>query len=704
MRTTLLLTLLLAFQTVASAQTLNEQTLPIKRVILYSNGVAHIERRGVINGNAEINLSFKQSQVDDVLKSMIVIDLGEGRIGAVSYNSSAPPSARMAEIPFSVDARSENGDDEGGIAGVLAQLQGAKVSVTSSRGPISGSVLTVTPREMKSEKGSYLTHFLVIASESGDITSVDLDDVRSVKLLDKDVQKDINEFAGASAQSRRRDAKTITVTSEGAGSRELMISYTIAAPIWKTTYRVVMDDEGKPFFQGWAIVDNVSEEDWKAVKLSLVSGSPVSFIQTLQKPMYRYRPVVPIPEDLELDPQLYDPEIGDGYGEGSGSGTGSGMGRPSPTVQGMRSSESNITLDGVDSNNMMSLPRTVISDELMNFQSGVETAAKGNEIGDLFEYEVEQPVTVDRNRSALIPIVQTKMEGERISIYNENARSDRPMNGLLLTNTTPLTFEGGSMTVIDGNAYAGEALMERLKSRERRLISYALDLSTIVSVDKKEDREPAKLIKAVDGVFQVHFFKTDAKIYKFTNLSDKKKSVWIEHPIRPGWTLSESTKKPDILTERYYRFRIDLGPFESASLEVSEQQGLMDIYRLDTFSRDQLQLFVQRRYIDAETRTRLEKLIDLRARLAEIEMRLENLDDEKDEIEADQKRLRENIEALTKTPEARALISRYIQKAGNQETRIEELSAQKKTLEAENSELEESIRKEIREFKFEQTN
>src|SRR5882762_4130761 len=109
------------------------QTLPIRRVILYSNGVAYIERRGTVSGHAEISLSFKQSQVDDVLKSMIVLDLGQGRIGAVSYNSSAPPAARMADIPFSISAGSGN-DLSGGLAGVLGQLQGARVLVaTASR-------------------------------------------------------------------------------------------------------------------------------------------------------------------------------------------------------------------------------------------------------------------------------------------------------------------------------------------------------------------------------------------------------------------------------------------------------------------------------------------------------------------------------------------------------------------------------------------
>src|SRR6202795_1664981 len=101
-----------------SAVSAGTQTLPIRRVILYSNGVAYIERRGTVTGHAEVSLSFKQSQVDDVLKSMVVFDLGQGRIGAVSYNSSAPPSARLAEIPFSIQPGSGS-DSNGGLAGVL---------------------------------------------------------------------------------------------------------------------------------------------------------------------------------------------------------------------------------------------------------------------------------------------------------------------------------------------------------------------------------------------------------------------------------------------------------------------------------------------------------------------------------------------------------------------------------------------------------
>ena len=282
--------------------------LPIRRVILYSNGVAYFERRGTVAGHAEINLPFKQSQVDDVLKSLVVLDLGKGRIGAVSYNSSAPPSARLNEIPFSLDANSD-GSSEGGMASVLKQLQGAHVEVTASGRTSRGAILTIEERksQIDANKPPVLTRTLVIASENGELASFDLADVHSIRLLDEGARHDIAEFADATASARRRDAKTISVTSDGEAEREMAVSYTVAAPIWKTTYRVVLNHEAQPFFQGWAIVDNVGEEDWSNVELSLVSGSPVSFIQPIQQPLYRHRPVIAIPDDLALEPQKYEP-------------------------------------------------------------------------------------------------------------------------------------------------------------------------------------------------------------------------------------------------------------------------------------------------------------------------------------------------------------------------------------------------------------
>lgn len=764
----------------ASSASVNSTTLPIKRVILYSNGVAYIERRGIVTGNAEINLSFKQSQVDDVLKSMVVLDLGQGKIGAVSYNSSAPASARTAEIPFSVQSSSGDG---GGIAAVLSQLQGAKVAVATVKGTVIGSILTVERKQLRGDAESAWTSMLVITSENGELMSFDLNTVRGVRVLDDETRKDLNEFANATASARRRDAKTITVTSNGSGQREMAVSYTIAAPIWKTTYRVVLDSDGKPFFQGWAIVDNISEEDWSNVQLSLVSGSPVSFIQNLQKPFYRYRPVVSTPQDLQLRPQLYEPQgpaasgssssisgvitdpngavipgasisivnnsngqrysiNSDSNGNFSQSGLGPGnytltvsatgfsrtvisnaqtgavlqipmqVGSVSATVDVTASSVQQVAVNSSQISNLATLQRgaynsnfatgggaeTTVSDALTAGNSGVKAAATGEEIGDLFQYTIEHPISVMRDRSALIPIVQTKMEGERVSIYNTAVRQDRPFSGVLLKNSTNLTLESGSMTVLEGNAYAGEALMERLKPKERRLISFALDLGTHVRVRDHSDREATKLIKIVDGTFQAHYFRTERKTYQLVNQTERKKVIYIEHPVRNGWLLTDDSPKPDYTTQKYHRFRIELGPFEEREISVSERQPLMDTYQLTEFSRADLDLFVERNYIDATMRTRLEKLLAIRSTLYQTGTKLDSFDDEIEGIEEDQKRLRENIEALSKTPEARSLIARYIAKANDQESRLEAIEKERKTLTSEKERLERELAVEIRSF------
>jgi hypothetical protein len=668
------------------------QSLPLRRVTLYSNGVAYFERRGTVTGRAEINLSFKQSQVDDVLKSLVVLDLGRGRVGAVSYSSSAPPSARLNEIPFSIGA-SADGDAAGGLAGVLEQLQGARVAVAAAANrSVTGAVLTIGERQLPAEKDKppVKTHTLVITTDSGELQSFDLKDVRSIKLLDEGARQDVAQFANASASARRRDAKTITVTSEGEGRREMAISYTIAAPIWKTTYRVVLDPEGRPFFQGWAVVDNVSEEDWQDVSLSLVSGTPVSFIQPIQKPLYRYRPVVPIPEDLSLDPQVHDAaEVRVTQAEAVGRLSGqleelaavshgrrdaAAARKPTQFQQFNQKTELNLAENAT----RFPSPATSLSSAITGGESGVETAATGSDVGELFEYRVEQPVTVLRDRSALIPILQTKMDGERVSVYNEAARKDRPMHGVRLKNTSELTLEGGSLTVIDGDAYAGEALIERLKSNEQRFISFGLDLGSLVTTKLKSERRPVFLVRALKGVFEAHYHQTQKKTYTIVNQTDKKRVVYVEHPYREGWKLSDDTQKPASQTVNFYRFRVELNPRAIVELPVTETQVLMDAYQLANLTSRDVELFVTSNYIDAAMRAELEKLIDLKSRIGKERSMIEALDKEAEEIGDDQKRLRENIATLKNTNEAKQLVARYIAKAGEQETRLEQIAKEKR--------------------------
>lgn len=697
----------------SAATTASKPNLPIRRVVLYSNGVAYFERRGQVNNQAEISLPFKQSQVDDVLKSMIVLDLGKGQIGAVSYNSSAPPSARLAEIPFSLQAGtklsddqddSEEGSNESGLVGVLRQLQGARVTITAANRSITGAILTVEEHKSQTakDKPPEIFHSLVLVTESGEIAKFNFEDVRSVKLLDEGARKDIKEFAEASASARRRDAKTITITSSGSGGREMLVSYVVAAPIWKTTYRIVLDASGKPFFQGWAIVDNVGDEDWSEVSLSLVSGTPISFIQPIQQPLYRYRPVIPIPEDLQLTPQMYEPTTGEiiipasipSY-KGVVGGVEGGV--PGGVVGGVPGGVAGGIAGGAPPPKSLE-PKTSISDLISSEDSGIKTAATGREMGELFEYNIDQPVTVRRDRSALIPILQTPMEGERVSIYNEATRSDRPMIGLRLKNNSPLTLEGGSLTVIDSNAYAGETLMERLKPNEERFISFALDLATLVTSRSEQGRQPTFLVRILNGVLQSHYYQTDKKVYAITNQTDKPRVVYVEHPLRDKWALSDDTLKPVEKTASFYRFRVEVAPRSTFELPVTERQTLMDTYALADLNQQYLELFVSRKFVDDETRLGLEKIIQLKGQITAVNDRIAATDRETGEIGADQKRLRENISTLKDTAETKQLIARYVAKAGEQETRLEQLGKEKREAVLERTRLQSQLSAAIRDL------
>jgi hypothetical protein len=695
----------------AGPQSVTAGSLPLRRIILYSNGVAYYERRGTVISRSEINLSFKQSQIDDVLKSLVVLDLGKGRVGAVSYNSSAPPSARLNEIPFSIEPAT-NGNDKGGLAGVLSQFQGARVAITAGNRTITGSILTVGERQLPGEKDKspITTRTLVIAAESGELQSFDLNEIRGVKLLDEGSRQDITQFANASASARRRDAKTITVTSEGEGQREMVVSYTIAAPIWKTTYRVVLDQPGKPFFQGWAVVDNVGEEDWQNVELSLVSGTPVSFIQHIQKPLYRYRPVVPIPQDLNLNPQVHESGEMITMNESSEQRLSGALNELAAVANSPRSStkderarndrqvQNQVMNNAVAASEALAAPAPSpgIGAALAGGESGVDAAATGSEVGELFEYRVDQPVTVRRDRSALIPILQTTMEGERVSVYNEATRRDRPMNGIRLQNTSSLTLEAGTLTVIDGDAYAGEALIERLKPKEQRFISFGLDLGTLVTTKFDSSSKSVHLVRARKGVFEAHYYRSDHKSYRIINQTDKKRIVYIEHPIRPGWELSDDTKKPASRTLNYYRFRVELEPRANFELPVTETQPAVSTYQIANLTQREIDIFVSSNYIDAPLRAELEKLIDLKTKIGVTQGRINDLEKEEDEISEDQKRLRENIATLKNTGEAKQLVSRYITKANNQETRLEQIGKEKREANAEltkqTSELDAAIR------------
>src|SRR5579863_4701177 len=274
--------------------------LPVTRVILYKNGVGYFEHAGHVRGSQDVNVDFTTAQLNDVLKSLTVLDLGKGRITGVSYNSNAPLAKRLGSLHLPVGENPTT-------AQFLDALRGARLEVKSGAESATGRLLSIDEREIPIKGDQKITvDQISLVSDGGEVRVFDLTPATSVRVTEKDVNEEVGKYLGVVASTRDQDVRRMTISTAGNGERDLLISYISEVPVWKSTYRIVIPNEGKPLLQGWAIVDNTVGEDWKDVELSLVAGAPQSFVQELSQPYYTRRPVVALPENAMLTPQTHE--------------------------------------------------------------------------------------------------------------------------------------------------------------------------------------------------------------------------------------------------------------------------------------------------------------------------------------------------------------------------------------------------------------
>jgi len=278
----------------------NAARLPVTRVILYKNGVGYFEHSGHVSGSQDVNVDFTTAQLNDVLKSLTVLDLGKGRITGVSYNSAAPLEHRLGSLRLPVGENPTT-------AQFLGALRGARLEVKSGSESASGRLLSIDEHEIPIKGDEKVTvEQLSIVSDSGEVRVFDLTPSTSVRVAEKEVNEEVGKYLGLVASTRDQDVRRMTISTAGSGERNLLVSYISEVPVWKSTYRIVIPSEGKPLLQGWAIVDNTVGEDWKNVELSLVAGAPQSFVQELSQPYYTRRPVVALPQNAMLTPQTHE--------------------------------------------------------------------------------------------------------------------------------------------------------------------------------------------------------------------------------------------------------------------------------------------------------------------------------------------------------------------------------------------------------------
>ena len=623
--------------------------LPITRVVLYKHGVGYFEREGKVDGDAVLPLTFKQSEVSDVLKSLTVLDLDGGHIASVSYDSTKPLAQLLAEVALTIP-------DQGSLVNLLPQIKGARVALHSGvSDPIEGSILGIDTTERQTSDGVVRIVLLSILCDRGDVRQFDLHSLVAVQILDPVLKRDLDFYLKTQLSAKKKDARTFTFFAQGPGQRTIRVSYTLEAPVWKATYRILLGEESKPpMIQGWAVVDNMQDEDWENVQLSLIAGLPVSFTHDLYTPRYIRRPEVKVQETTGVLP----PEVEEGMafrGELM-MDTELAFHESPPAAAAPRS--------GGAARKIM---------KVMSAPSSTPAQVRERKVGDLFEYEIEHPVTIKRNQSALVPIVLRDFAGRPVLLYNKATRAENPMRCVEFKNTTGLTLEGGPVTVLEAGDYVGEAMLETMKPDEERLVPYSVELGVHVMDNIDSHRDNVHRVVIRNGQLKAHYVQVEQTAYHLNNKSDMPQVVYLEHPRSSReWKLFD-TPEPHEITENYWRFRFTIEPKKVTAFIVKAKHTLFNVFTLSDAAESQLKLWMEEKYLDAKTMKTLRQAIDLRHEAAKIDRELSALEKQRLALHEEQKRIRENLQAIGDRPGEKELRERYLKTLNAQEDKLERI-------------------------------
>jgi hypothetical protein len=672
----LLTAALLASATVAAAQTTPaDAKLPVRRVVLFKNGVGYFEHSGRVHDNQQVSVSFTTAQLDDVLKSLTVLDLGKGRITDVSYNSIAPIAQRLKALRLPV------GEDTT-QAQFLSALRGAKVEVRSGTVVLAGRLLSVEKREVKRKDESTTSLDSVsVVTDTGEVRTFDLTPATSVRVLERDLNEEIGHYLNVVASTREQDVRRMTINTAGTGDRDLFVSYISEVPVWKSTYRIVLPQKvgDQAILQGWAIVDNTVGEDWRNVQLSLVTGAPQSFIEQLSTPYYARRPVVPLPQTAMLTPQTHEQTL---------ASTRDKVVRRELAAPPPPSPAQSVTIGGPMTSDFVTHSGTgAVSGSLGKFQGGQgvyvfktevtdafgaqKAAAQARDLGDLFEYQLEQPVTIRKNQSALVPIVQARVDAEKVTLWSPS--EGRPVRALWLTNSSGLTLDGGSFNVLESNTFAGEGLTDPIKPGEKRLLSYAVDLGVLIDANGDTERQRVARAWIAHGILSQTTEVRERRTYTVRNEDVLSREVVIEHPVRAGMKFATGSPQPVESTASFHRFRVTAEPKKTTMLKIEEFQPQKMTYEVTNISDELLGAFVRQHAIDDRMEKALRGILVQKNGVAAIDSDMETHRKEIAGIFDDQQRVRENLKALKGSSEEKELTQRYTRQLNQQEDQVQAL-------------------------------
>ena len=645
--------------------------LPLESVVLFTSGVGYFQHAGEVTGDATVEMQFAADDVNDLLKSMVVLDR-DGGAATVTYASRDPVTKTLGTFAVNLTDNPSLGD-------LLGRLRGQKVELDAAS-PVAGTIVGVEKRRLEAGKDQTVEkQFLTLLTSEG-LRTLALDAVTRIKLVDARLQGELEKALAVLALATDNEKKGVAIAFTGKGPRNVVVGYVQESPIWKTSYRLVLDGDAaatKARLQGWAIVENTTDADWRNVRMALVSGRPISFVMDLYQPLYVPRPFVEPELYASLRPQVYGQTMSDADKQLAQAGRNlddrANRGRLArreqaegpPAAPAAMAADGAIAIDAFSAQGGGAARGSAIAGI-----AAMQTAAAGSDLGELFRYEIEKPVTLERQRSAMLPIVAAEVEAERVAIYDERVLARHPLSGLRLKNTTGLHLMQGPLTVYDqagGGSYSGDARIEDMAPGTERLVSYAVDLDVEVAARGEGRAEEIVNVRLVKGTLFAARKLARAKVFEVKNSGKNAVKVLLEHPLEGGWKLV-APEKPEEKTRDRYRFAVVTEPGQPVTLEVAEEMPIEETQVLTNLDDDTILFYSRAKATSPAVR---EALAEVVRRKREIEQLVRDKGVREQEIatiDQEQARIRGNMGALDRTSD---LFNQYVRKFADQEKRIE---------------------------------
>ncbi len=637
--------------------------LPFRKIILYKHGVGYFERRGRVQGS-RVRLSFPREAMDDVLKSLVVLDLGAGQVLSVDFETPEDRASLLKKGSIHLS-------DTHSMLDLLRDLRGRAVrcTVQAEQGAtrtVSGTLVGVDYEQAEPLKRAMLAVYL---PELRRVEQIDLEDLLGLDLLDANAAADLEYFLRAAQSEAERRSATIHLSDD---EHDLLVGYLAPAPAWRVSYRLLLetdaDGTSTVLLQGWGLFDNQLEEDLTQVQLTLVAGMPVSFRYRLYEPHTPERPLIEDEERTVHAPVMYEAA-------------------PHKRVAAPRSA-------GFAAADAMLLSAPEPSFSAADIANTVQAAASGSERGALFAYEVTHPVSVARGQSAMVPILSASLPCRRELLYNGRKLANHPVASVRLANATGLTLERGPITVLDNGAYAGEAVIPFTSIGSEVIVAYAVELGIRVSEQTHNERH-IKGIKLREDYLLIEEYDTQQTTYTLTNTLPKAANVTLEHNCRSGYTVA-MPNAPDEQGAEYARWLVPCPADSLTDFTVTEQRLVSRREQIRSLTGAQMQQYMQQGLLDAATHARVKAILALYHEIETVQQQLKRLDKEREAIFKHQQQIQANLTPLGREGSEGALRERYVSELTQLEDQLAQLSATQKQHEAQIATLEQRIHAELK--------